>query len=133
MGLLDKLFPKREKDFLTDDEREIREYEENEYRAESGVADNCHAEFIITSATPMSISGGVTVRGSVTEGTFKVGDAVVLNVRNGQCFENAIKAITVHSRLSETATEGQTAEFVLDPVDVKMIKRNDIIKKLIKE
>ena len=133
MGLFNKLFEKREKDFITDDEREIREYEENEYRPESGVADTCHAEFIITSTTPLSISGGVTVRGSVTEGTFKVGDDIAINARNGQTLTNTIKAISVYSRLSETATEGQTAEFILGPMDIKMVKRNDLIKKIIKE
>ncbi|MBR6241862.1 MAG: hypothetical protein IKQ90_00010 [Ruminococcus sp.] len=133
MGLLDKLFPKREKDFITDDEREIREYEENEYRAESGVADNCHAEFIVTSAAPVTTSGGVVVRGSVTEGTFKTGDDIILNLRNGQTLTNKINGISVYSRLCDTATEGQTAEFLIGALDVKMIKRNDIIKKMIKE
>ena len=127
------MFPKREKDFITDDEREIREYEENEYRAESGVADNCHAEFIVTSAAPVTTSGGVVVRGSVTEGTFKTGDDIILNLRNGQTLTNKINGISVYSRLCDTATEGQTAEFLIGALDVKMIKRNDIIKKMIKE
>ena len=52
MGLFEKIFGSRDKQLLTDDERELREYEDNVYRAESGVADNCHAEYIISAQLP---------------------------------------------------------------------------------
>jgi translation elongation factor EF-Tu-like GTPase len=133
MGIFEKIFGDRDKQqFLTDDERELREYEENVYRAESGVADTCHAEFIITSFAPTT-DGRVKVSGSVTEGTLKVGDEVSIDLRNKQTITNRINAVTVHSVMCESATEGQNAELLLDALDVKMLKRNDIIKKIIKE
>jgi translation elongation factor EF-Tu-like GTPase len=133
MGLFEKIFGSRDKQqLLTDDERELREYEDNVYRAESGVADNCHAEFIITSFEAAE-DGSVTVSGSVTEGTFKVGDEISISLRNKQTITNKINLIRVYSMESGSATEGQNAELKLDALDIKMLKRNDIIKKIIKE
>ena len=133
MGLFEKIFGSRDKQqLLTDDEREIREYEDNVYRAESGVADNCHAEFIITSFAPTT-DGRVMVHGSVTEGTLKVGDEISISLKNKQTVNNKIIAITVHAMMCDNATEGQNADILLEALDVKMLRRNDIIKKIIKE
>ncbi len=132
MGLLSKLFGERQHDFLTDDERELREYEENVYRAESGVAEHCHAELIITSSLPAA-DGRTVIVGSVTEGTFRTGDKVDITLRNGQHISSEIIAITLSAGLSGNATEGQKAEFLLGTSDSKLIKRNDIIKKIINE
>lgn len=133
MGLLDKLFGSRDKDpILTDDEKELRDYEANVYRAESGVVDSCHAEYIISSVAATN-NGKVVLNGSVTEGTFKVGDEIKIVLRNDQELASKIVTISVFMTLSETATEGQNADFLIEAVDVKMIKRNDIVKKIIKE
>ncbi|MBR4626521.1 MAG: hypothetical protein IKO47_02235 [Ruminococcus sp.] len=132
MGLFDKLFGRKDAEGLTDDERELREYEENVYRAESGVVDNCHAEYIITAAAPAT-NGKVLLNGSVTEGTFKAGDEINIVLRNSQVLTSKIITIAIHMALCETATEGQNADFLIETVDPKMIKRNDLVKKLIKE
>lgn len=131
MGLMDKLFGRKD-DTMTDDEKELREYEENVYRAESGVVDSCHAEFIISGAAPAA-NGKVILNGSVTEGTFKTGDEINIFLRNSQVLTSKIITISVYMKLSETATEGQNADLLIEAVDAKMIKRNDIVKKLIRE
>ncbi len=133
MGLFGKLFgDKSDRDMLTDDEKELREYEENVYRAESGVTDSCHAEFIISGVAPTT-NNVTIVKGSVTEGTFKSNDNIKIILRNGQEITSRLISISVHLLLSETATEGQSAEFLIDTPDTKLIKRNDIIKKIIPE
>lgn len=132
MGLFEKIFGSRDKQLLTDDERELREYEDNVYRAESGVADNCHAEYIISAAAPTT-NGKVLLNGSVTEGTFKTGDEISIVLRNDQEITSKIITIAIHRVLAETATEGQDADFVIEAVDPKMVKRNDIVKKIIHE
>lgn len=133
MGLLGKLFGGRsDNDMLTEDEKELREYEENVYRAESGVTDNCHAELIISSASATQ-NGHTIVKGSVTEGTFKVNDDVKIILRSGQDITAKIVSISVNLRMNDTATEGQSAEFLLNTPDSKLIKRNDMIKKIIPE
>ena len=131
MGLLDKLFGKKE-DSMTDDEKELREYEENVYRAESGVTEGCHAEFIITCAS-LTANGKTLLEGSVTEGTFRTGDEVRIVLRSGQEVRSAITAISVSLRPCDTATEGQNAELWIDFLNTKLIKRNDIVKKIIPE
>ena len=125
MGLLDKLFGKKE-DSMTDDEKELREYEENVYRA------GCHAEFIITGAS-LTANGKTLLEGSVTEGTFRTGDEVRIVLRSGQEVRSAITAISVSLRPCDTATEGQNAELWIDFLNTKLIKRNDIVKKIIPE
>ena len=133
MGILSKLFGSKEKEpILTDDEKELREYEANVYRAESGVVDTCHAEYIITAAVPTT-DGKVMLNGSVTEGTFKVGDEIKIIIKNDQELTSKILAISVFMQVSAEATEGQIAEFVIEAVDTKMVRRNDIVKKIIKE
>ena len=131
MGLLDKLFGRKE-DTMTDDEKELREYEDNVYRAESGVTDGCHAEFIVTNAAPTA-NGKTILSGSVTEGTFRTGDRIKLILRSGQEILSDIAAISVSLRSSDSATEGQNAELWIDFLNSKLIKRNDLVKKLIPE
>lgn len=131
MGLLDKLLGRKD-DPMTDDEKELREYEENVYRAESGVCEDCHAEFIITGASPTA-NGKTILSGSVTEGTFRTGDRIKLVLRNGQEILSDITAISVSLRSSDSATEGQNAELWIDFLNTKLIRRNDLVKKIIPE
>ena len=69
MGILDRIFGKEPKidSILTDDERELRDYEENVYMAESGVAAGNYAEFVIDEAFFIPHKGTV-VTGTVTAG-----------------------------------------------------------------
>lgn len=75
MGLLDKLFgDRRPDDYITDDEKELRDYEENEYNGDSRIDENGYAEFII--AASYESKTGVSADGVVTEGTLRTGDRV---------------------------------------------------------
>lgn len=49
-ALLQQLFSRKPKSdgLLTDDKKELRDYEENVYMAESGVTEASYAEFVIT-------------------------------------------------------------------------------------
>ena len=84
MGLLGKLFNSQERDldFLTDDEKELREYEENQYRAESGIA-NTVSEFVATEIRSVPEINGVVISGTVTSGTFSTGDSIEIYGSSG--------------------------------------------------
>ncbi len=82
MGFLDKLkdaiFNREKTDtgFMTDDEKELREYEAY-YTPQSGVAEGTYSEFVVTDV--FTITGrGTVVTGTVTGGVFFVGDNVLL-------------------------------------------------------
>ena len=132
MGLLDnikdKLFNRDSADtgFLTDDEKELREYEEY-YTPQSGVADGTYAEFVVGDVFTLTGRGNVAV-GTVTGGVFHVGDEVVI-VRGGTEIPSVILGIEQFRKVCESVSEGANAGFILKDIDRKQIGRNDIIKK----
>ena len=116
------------KDLLTDDERELREYE-NYYTPQSGVADGTYAEFVVSDV--FSISGrGTVVTGTVTGGVFSVGDRVIVDRGHSGTVETEIVGIEQFRKVCNSVSEGANAGFILKDVERKQIGRNDIIKKL---
>ena len=128
-NLKDKLLNREPKnhEFLTDDERELREYEEY-YTPQSGVADGTYAEFVVSDV--FTVSGRVTVAvGTVTGGVFSVGDSVVIVRGREDEIASEIIGIEQFRKVCNTVSEGANAAFMLKDVDRKQIGRNDIIKK----
>ena len=134
MGLLDRILgqgPKND-EMLTDDERELRDYENSVYTSESGVTDNTYAEFVIDD-TFFIVKKGMMVTGTVTGGVFKVGDNIQICRGEDVVLETSIAAIEQFRAVCEKVAEGAVAAFLLANDDSnirKLIKRNDIIKKL---
>lgn len=132
MGLLDnikdKLFNRDAADtgFMTDDEKELREYEEY-YTPQSGVADGTYAEFVVGDVFTISGRGTVAV-GTVTGGVFRVGDEVVI-VHGSTEIPSVVIGIEQFRKICDSASEGANAGFFLKDIDRKQISRNDIIKK----
>lgn len=133
MGFLDKLkdaiFNREKTDtgFMTDDEKELREYEAY-YTPQSGVAEGTYSEFVVTDV--FTITGrGTVVTGTVTGGVFFVGDNVLL-VHNGDAgTPTTIIGIEQFRKVCESVSEGANAGFILKDIDRKQVSRNDIIKK----
>ena len=123
MGLLDnikdKLFNRDSADtgFMTDDEKELREYEEY-YTPQSGVADGTYAEIVVGDVLSVVGRGTVAV-GTVTGGVFRVGDEVIIVHGGTEQFR----------KVCESVSEGANAGFFLQGIDRKQVSRNDIIKK----
>ena len=134
MGFLDRFFKKApEHDgFLTDDEKELREYEENEYRGESRLEESAYAEYIVSDTFAIQGRGTVVV-GTVTEGTFRVGDKVAIIHGNNPPLETTIAGIEQFKKVTESVSEGANAGLLLKGVQREQVKRNDIIKKYTKE
>lgn len=129
-NLKEKIFNREPKDseFMTDDERELREYEAY-YTPQSGVADGTYAELVVSDV--MNIAGrGTVVVGTVTGGVFSVGDKVtIVRGRNDET-ETEIMGIEQFRKVCLSVTEGANAAFLLKDVDKKQIGRNDIIKRV---
>lgn len=133
MGLLDNiknmLFNREPKDnsFMTDDEKELREYEEY-YTPQSGVAEGTYSEFVVSDV--FTVSGrGTVVTGTVTGGVFRVGDEVRIVHGNNDGIPTVIMGIEQFRKVCESVSEGANAGFILKDVDRKQVFRNDIIKK----
>ncbi|MCR4640119.1 EF-Tu/IF-2/RF-3 family GTPase [Ruminococcus sp.] len=133
MGLLDSiknmLFNREPKDnsFMTDDEKELREYEEY-YTPQSGVAEGTYSEFVVSDV--FTVSGrGTVVTGTVTGGVFRVGDEVRIVHGNNDGIPTVIMGIEQFRKVCESVSEGANAGFILKDVDRKQVFRNDIIKK----
>ncbi len=130
MGILDKLFGNKE-EFISDDEKELREYEENEYSADTRVEDNSYAEFIAEDDFQLG-TDTVVVVGTVTAGTFRTGDKIVIESSlTGKLIFAEIDGIEQFKKICTSVSEGQCAGFKIKGVSSKQIKRNDIIKKRI--
>ena len=130
MGILDKLFGNKE-EFISDDEKELREYEENEYSADTRVEDNSYAEFIAEDDFQIG-TDTVVVVGTVTAGTFRTGDKIVIESSlTGKLIFAEIDGIEQFKKICTSVSEGQCAGFKIKGVSSKQIKRNDIIKKRI--
>ncbi|WP_303800379.1 EF-Tu/IF-2/RF-3 family GTPase [Ruminococcus flavefaciens] len=133
MGLLDSIknaiFNREPKDdgFMTDDEKELREYEEY-YTPQSGVAEGTYSEFVVSDV--FTVSGrGTVVTGTVTGGVFRVGDEVLIVHGNNDGIPTEIVGIEQFRKVCESVSEGANAGFILKDVDRKQVFRNDIIKK----
>lgn len=128
-NLKDKLLNREPKnhEFLTDDERELREYEEY-YTPQSGVADGTYAEFVVSDVFSISGRGTVAV-GTVTGGVFSVGDKVVIVRGREDEIASEIIGIEQFRKVCTSVSEGANAGFLLKDVDRKQISRNNIIKK----
>ncbi len=128
-NLKDKLLNREPKnhEFLTDDERELREYEEY-YTPQSGVADGTYAEFVVSDVFSVSGRGTVAV-GTVTGGVFSVGDKVVIVRGREDEIASEIIGIEQFRKVCNSVSEGANAGFLLKDVDRKQISRNNIIKK----
>lgn len=134
MGLLDKIF-KKDPDhngLLTDDEKELREYEEREYRGESRLEDSAYAEYIVEDVFTIQGRGTVVV-GTVTQGTFRVSDKVAIVHGNNPPIETTICGIEQFRKTIDTASEGASVGLLLRGVERDQVKRNDIVKKYTKE
>ena len=133
MGLLDSIknaiFNREPKDdsFMTDDEKELREYEEY-YTPQSGVAEGTYSEFVVSDVFAVSGRGTVVV-GTVTGGVFRVGDEVRIVHGNNDGIATEIVGIEQFRKVCESVSEGANAGFILKDVDRKQVFRNDIIKK----
>ena len=134
MGILDKIFGKEPKidSILTDDERELRDYEENVYMAESGVAAGNYAEFVIDEAFFIPHKGTV-VTGTVTAGVFSTGNDIAIYRGDSLILETSIEAVEQFRNVCHKLSEGARGGIYLKDIDStmkKQIKRNDIIKKV---
>ena len=134
INILDKIFSKEPKTdvILTDDERELRDYEANVYMAESGVTDDSYAEFVIDEVFYI-VKKGMMVTGTVTGGVFKVGDHIAICRGEDDVLETELSAIEQFGNECDKVAEGAVAGFLLANDDSnlrKLIKRNDIIKKI---
>ena len=129
-NLKEKLFNREPKDneFMTDDERELREYEAY-YTPQSGVAEGTYAEFVVSDV--MSITGrGTIVVGTVTGGVFSVGDKVTIERGRNSEIQTEIMGIEQFRKICVSVSEGANAAFFLKDVDKKQVSRNDIIKRV---
>lgn len=112
---------------LTDDERELREYEEY-YTPQGGIAEGTYSEFIVTEVLP-SMNRGTMIVGTVTGGVFSVGDKVVITSGRGTETETEIVGIEQFMKVCNSVSEGANACLFLKDIDRKQVSRNDIIKK----
>ena len=129
-NIKEKLFNREPKnyEFMTDDERELREYEAY-YTPQSGVADGTYAEFVVSDV--MSISGkGTVVIGTVTGGVFSVGDKVTIERGRNSEIQTEIMGIEQFRKICVSVSEGANAALLLKDGDKKQVSRNDIIKRV---
>ena len=133
MGILDNiknmLFNREPKEngFMTDDEKELREYEQY-YTPQSGVAEGTYSEFVVSDVFTISGRGTVVV-GTVTGGVFRAGDEVLVVHGNNDGILTTIVSIEQFRKVCDSVSEGANAGFLLKDVDRKQVSRNDIIKK----
>ena len=101
MGIFGKLFGTEQE--MTDDEKELRNYEENVYMAESGVADGTYSEFVVNDS--FRIKDRLTITGRVNTGVFHVGDKIEVVHNNNVVIEGVILGLeqfkTRCSKISE--------------------------------
>lgn len=126
MGIFDKLF---NYDTETDDEKELREYEAL-YSPSSGVTDNTYSEFIVTDTAVLKETG-LIVYGTVTAGSFSAGDRIIIVSPGSNPVETKIIAVQQFRQLRNTVSEGANAGLLLNGIDKKQIRRNDLIKKVL--
>lgn len=126
----DKLFNRTPSDtgFLTDDEKELREYEAY-YTPQSGVADGTYSEFVVSDVFALNAGRGTVVVGTVTGGVFYAGDKALLVHNGNDGIPVTILSIEQFGKMCERVSEGANAGLLLSGIDKKQVSRNDIIKK----
>lgn len=129
MGIFGKLFGTEQE--MTDDEKELRNYEENVYMAESGVADGTYSEFVVNDS--FRIKDRLTITGRVNTGVFHVGDKIEVVHKNNVVIEGVILGLEQFKTRCTKISENDNAAMYIssnNPTDYKLVKRNDIIKKV---
>lgn len=124
MGLLSKLFGRSRE---TDDERELRSYKEQVYDHSTAPQPTftANGESVFEISDTLTISGrGTVVTGTVTSGSFSVGDRVSVNG-----FDTAITAIEQFRKQCDTVCEGDNAGIFLRGVDRGIVSSGDLIIK----
>lgn len=114
--------------FLTDDEKELREYEAY-YTPQSGVADGTYSEFVVSDVFPLNGGRGTVVAGTVTGGVFHEGDEALLVHNGNDGTPVTISSIEQFGKTCSRVSEGANAGLLLSGIDRKQVSRNDIIKK----
>lgn len=123
MGLLGKLLNKNKE---SDDQKELRLYEE--CRANEAPQTDGSACFIADDAFPIA-GRGVVVAGVVAEGTFSVGDKVMLDDLSGELRETQILRLETFRKVRTSVSEGEEAGMLLKGLQRKDIKQGDLIIK----
>ena len=124
MGLFSKLFGRSNE---TDDQREIRLYNENKPEATGSPVQNMGKSVFVVNDV-FSISGrGTVVVGTVTEGSFSVGDKVIIDSESNT--EAVITGIEMFRKLLDTVHEGDNAGILLGNVPRNCISRGDLLIK----
>ncbi len=122
MGLFSKLFGRSQE---TDNERELRAYEEQGYdrsvAPQASAAASGNSVFEVSDVFALS-GRGVVVTGIVTEGSFSVGDRVSVNG-----IETEITGIEQFRKQCDTVSRGHNAGILLRGVDRGMVRSGDII------
>ncbi len=124
MGLFSRLFGLSRE---TDDERELRSYEEQGYDHSTApqTTATAYGESVFEISDVFTISGrGTVVTGTVTEGSFSVGDRVSVNG-----FDTVITGIEQFRKQCDTVCEGDNAGILLRGVDRGMVGSGDLIIK----
>lgn len=124
MGLFGKLFGRSRE---TDDERELRAYEEQGYdhsiAPQAPVTANGNSVFEVSDVFVISGRGAV-VTGTVTEGSFSVGDRVSV-----AGFETEITGIEQFRKQCDTVSRGDNAGILLRGVTRGTVGSGDLIIK----
>lgn len=126
MGLLDMLLGHRSE---TDDQREEREYNEQNRHTDADSTRVCGCSSCLTVEDVFTLTGrGTVVVGKVTDGSFTVGDSVTVD-NGGEPFTAVIKGIEAFRKTLSTASEGDNAGLLLSGIDKDQLKRGDLIIK----
>ncbi|MBQ8961287.1 MAG: hypothetical protein IJ071_08780 [Ruminococcus sp.] len=110
----------------SDDQKELRLYEE--CRANEAPQTDGSACFIADDAFPIA-GRGVVVAGVVAEGTFSVGDKVMLDDLSGELRETQILRLETFRKVRTSVSEGEEAGMLLKGLQRKDIKQGDLIIK----
>lgn len=125
MGFLNKIFRHSSE---TSDEKELREYEEAHILT-SDTSDTARAEFIIEDTFALMDGKNTVVVGTVTSGTFKKGDKVMIIDASGNEIKSVILDIEVFMKKAYEVSKGSKAGFMLKDIQKDQIQKNDVIKK----
>ncbi len=126
MDLLGMLLGHR---YETDDQREEREYNEQNRHTDADFTRVCGCSSCLTVEDVFTLAGRGTVAvGKVTDGSFTVGDSVTVD-NGGEQFKAVIKGIESFRKALNTASEGDNAGFLLSGIDKNQLKRGDLIIK----
>lgn len=123
MRLLRKLFAHNKE---TDDQKELRLYNEQKANKQNISDATAKAVFVVDDVFTITGRGTVAV-GTVTEGTFSVGDKVTID--SVQRTETVIAALELFRRQCDTISEKQNAGILLKDISREQINKGDLILK----